>query len=169
MADAAFADLMASEADVRRVMNSRLKEGRVPSASLESKIAPPPSTVDVDAELKRLGLGATAAIPGTTAAIPKAAAAPRTAPAPPQQPLVTPAAKPDTTLSAVLASRKAQLRSAVHEDLLGLRGADDDSDDADDCGDDEAADEDRVARTAAAAPPPASRARPTCSPTRARR
>ena len=78
MADAAFADLMASEADVRRVMNSRLKEGRVPSASLESKIAPPPSTVDVDAELKRLGLGATAAIPGTTAAIPKAAAAPRT-------------------------------------------------------------------------------------------
>ena len=157
MADAAFADLMASEADVRRVMNSRLKEGRVPSASLESKIAPPPSTVDVDAELKRLGLGATTAIPGTTAAIPKAAAAPRTAPAPPppvpQQPLVTPAAKPDTTLSAVLASRKAQLRSAVHEDLLGLRGADDDSDDDDDCGDDEAADEDRVARTAAAAPP----------------
>ena len=53
----------------------------------------------------------------------------------------------------MLASRKAQLRSAVHEDLLGLRGADDDSDDDDDCGDDEAADEDRVARTAAAAPP----------------
>ena len=112
---------MASEADVRRVMNSRLKEGRVPSASLESKIAPPPSTVDVDAELKRLGLGTTAAIPGTTAAIPKAAAAPRTAPAPPpsQQPLVTPAAKPDTTLSAVLASRKAQLRS----DICSLLGA----------------------------------------------
>ena len=141
MADAAFASLMECENDVRKEMALRVKarEGAATTspalvAAATQRVAPK-KPVDMDAELRRLGLGpTTAAPPPTTPAAPPAAVR---GPAP-QGPAAAStttsggaAAKP-AGLSGLLAARKAQVSRAVNTELIGLRTADYDSDDDDD-------------------------------------
>ena len=145
MADAAFASLMESEKDVRKEMALRVKarEGAAttsPALVAATQRVAPKKPVDMDAELRRLGLGPTTAAPPPTA--PAAPPAAVRGPAP-QGPAAastttsgTAAAKP-AGLSGLLAARKAQVSRAVNTELIGLRTADYDSDDDDD--DDETA------------------------------
>lgn len=135
MADALFASLMESEKDVRKVMAQRVKakEGAATTspalvAAATQRVAPK-KPVDMNTELRRLGLG------------PSAAAPPAIAPAPPAAAPRGPAAAPTTSsaaaakpagLNGLLAARKAQVSRAVNTELIGLRTADYDSDDDDD-------------------------------------
>ena len=132
MADAAFASLMESEKDVRKVMALRVKakEGAAtnPVAAATQRVAPK-KPVDMNAELRRLGLGPTTAAPPPTA--PAAAAAAPRGPAAESTTSSAAAAKP-AGLSGLLAARKAQVSRAVNTELIGLRTADYDSDDDDD-------------------------------------
>ena len=133
-----FAALMESENKVRKEMASRVQAKAGASPAVVAERVAPKKPVDVDAELRRLGLGPAKGVPAkaapprppavaspasllpTTKAEPAAAAA---------APLV-PAAKPKAGLDALLAARKAQVSRAVNTELLGLRTEDWDSDDA---------------------------------------
>ena len=128
MANDAFAALLESENDVRKEMALRVqaKAGAATShpAVVAERVAPK-RPVDVDAELRRLGLGPAKGVPAK-------AAPPRAAPMPALPSSKTEPAAAASGLDGLLAARKAQVSRAVNSELLGLRTADWDSDDDDD-------------------------------------